>query len=80
MASVDHCLWFHEPFWIPSAEDDGVIYVLRGMRLAQDRGLSMGRMYVKGEYLMDRSASEMYVHVLTCVQEGVLRLRSFSKL
>lgn len=80
MASVDHCLWFHESFWIPSAIDDGVIYVLKGMRLAQERGFAIGKMYVKSQYLMDRSAKEMYVHVLTCAQEGVLRLKSSSKL
>ena len=60
MASLDHVMWFHEPFRI----DDWLLYVIDSPRASGARGLVRGSVY-------DRSGRL----VASTAQEGVLRYR-----
>ncbi|PJF17487.1 hypothetical protein PSACC_02702, partial [Paramicrosporidium saccamoebae] len=60
MATLDHCIWFHAPFRV----DEWLLYEMESPRASSGRGFSLGRLYTKDGVL-----------VLSCAQEGVVRVR-----
>merc|ERR1712048_909565 len=64
MASLDHAMWFHQPF--PSwRADDWLLYVMYSPRLSGARGLAHGHIFTQDGRL-----------VVSVSQEGLVRLGS----
>jgi len=62
MASLDHAMWFHQPF--PSwRADEWLLYVMYSSRLSGARGLAHGHIFTQDGRL-----------VVSCTQEGLIRL------
>lgn len=62
MASLDHAMWFHQPF--PSwRADEWLLYVMYSPRMSGARGLSHGHIFTQDGRL-----------VVSCTQEGLIRL------
>lgn len=62
MASLDHAMWFHQPF--PSwRADEWLLYVMYSPRLSGARGLAHGHIFTQDGRL-----------VVSCSQEGLIRL------
>jgi acyl-CoA thioesterase-2 len=59
MASLDHAMWFHQPF----RADEWFLYVTRSPAAGGSRGLATGRFF-------DRAGT----HVASVVQEGMIRV------
>eukprot|EP00440_Ansanella_granifera_P050143 gb/GFBE01054345.1/.p1 GENE.gb/GFBE01054345.1/~~gb/GFBE01054345.1/.p1 ORF type:complete len:354 (+),score=52.84 gb/GFBE01054345.1/:1-1062(+) len=62
MASLDHAMWFHQPFPLWRA-DEWLLYVMYSPRLSGARGLSHGHIFTQEGRL-----------VVSCTQEGLIRL------
>ena len=60
VASLDHALWFHQPF----RADEWLLLSMEAERVAGGRGLARGRFYTREGLL-----------VATTMQEGVMRFR-----
>jgi len=60
VASLDHALWFHQPF----RADEWLLLSMEAERVAGGRGLARGRFYTRDGQL-----------VATTMQEGVMRFR-----
>jgi acyl-CoA thioesterase-2 len=78
MATVDHCVWIHRPFRVDRRDGDAprwLLYVMESPRAVAGRGYAAGRMYAPREMLLGGSEDlPPLVHVLSCTQEGVLRV------
>jgi len=61
MATVDHCLWFHQAFRV----DQWLLYQMESTRAGGGRGFCTGRLFTE--------QGEM---VASCAQEGVIYLKS----
>lgn len=62
MASLDHAMWFHQPF--PSwRADEWLLYIMYSPNLQGARGLSHGHIFTQDGRL-----------VVSCTQEGLVRL------
>jgi acyl-CoA thioesterase-2 len=61
MASLDHAVWFHQPF----RADHWLLYVCHSPVASGARGLATGRFFTRDGQL-----------VATCVQEGLVRIRT----
>lgn len=61
MATLDHCIWFHAPFRV----DQWLLYEMESPRATAGRGFALGRLYAADGRL-----------VLSCAQEGVVRIKS----
>lgn len=61
IASLDHAMWFHAPF----RADEWLLYVTYSPRSNDGRGLSFGYIFRQDGTL-----------VVTCAQEGVIRLQN----
>ena len=59
MASLDHAMWFHQPF----RADEWLLYESRSPSASGARGLAEGRFFTRDGRL-----------VVTAVQEGMIRL------
>jgi acyl-CoA thioesterase II len=64
VASLDHAMWFHRPF----RADDWLLYDQQSPTASGARGLAIGRLFTRDGR-----------HVVSVVQEGLLRLTSGSK-
>merc|ERR1719401_705767 len=62
MASLDHAMWFHQPFPTWRA-DEWLLYIMYSPRLSGGRGLSHGHIFTQDGRL-----------VVSCTQEGLIRL------
>merc|ERR1712032_1457315 len=62
MASLDHAMWFHQPFpnW---RADEWLLYVMYSPNLSGARALSHGHIFTQDGRL-----------VVSCTQEGLIRL------
>jgi len=60
MASLDHSMWFYEPF----RADEWLLYELESPKLYGNRGLSFGRIYTQDGKL-----------AVVVAQEGLIRLQ-----
>jgi len=60
VASLDHALWFHEPF----RADDWLLHIVEAERIGGGRGLARGSFYTREGRL-----------VATTMQQGVMRFR-----
>ena len=60
LASIDHAIWFHEPF----RADEWLLYFMETPRSNGGRGLAFGRIYTRDGRLVASTA-----------QEGVIRVR-----
>ena len=63
MATLDHCIWFHSAFRV----DDWLLYTMESPRATSGRGFCLGRLYDQQGRL-----------VLSCAQEGVVRIKETS--
>lgn len=61
MTTLDHCIWFHSPFRV----DEWLYYEMESPRATSGRGFSLGRLYDPNGTL-----------VLSCAQEGAIRIKS----
>jgi acyl-CoA thioesterase-2 len=59
VASLDHAMWFHRPF----RADDWLLYDQQSPSVSGGRGLGIGRLFTRDG-----------VHVVSMVQEGLLRV------
>ncbi|KAI9208163.1 acyl-coenzyme A thioesterase 8-like protein [Polychytrium aggregatum] len=64
IASLDHTIWFHEPF----RADEWLLYEMESSRTCGGRGLTFGRIFTMDGRL-----------VMSCAQEGVIRIEKISK-
>jgi acyl-CoA thioesterase-2 len=64
VASLDHAMWFHRPF----RADDWLLYDQQSPTASGARGLAIGRLFTRDGR-----------HVVSVVQEGLLRVNSASK-
>jgi acyl-CoA thioesterase II len=64
IASLDHAMWFHRPF----RADDWLLYDQQSPSASGGRGLSIGRLFTRDGR-----------HVVSVVQEGLLRVTGESK-
>jgi acyl-CoA thioesterase II len=64
VASLDHAMWFHRPF----RADDWLLYDQQSPTASGARGLAIGRLFTRDGR-----------HVVSVVQEGLLRIRDGSK-
>jgi acyl-CoA thioesterase-2 len=64
VASLDHAMWFHRPF----RADDWLLYDQQSPSASGARGLAIGRLFTRDGR-----------HVVSVVQEGLLRVLSGSK-
>jgi acyl-CoA thioesterase-2 len=60
LASIDHCVWFHEPFKF----DEWILYEMESPISGYGRGYTAGRLFTEKGKL-----------VLSCCQEGVVRIK-----
>jgi len=60
IASLDHSMWFHEPF----RADEWLLYEMESPRAIGGRGLALGRLWTRDGRL-----------VCSCAQEGLIRVK-----